>query len=276
MAVATLSLAATAWTQPPSPSVGAPAAERIFSGPGSGSAGHYVDQDRVELEVMEALLEAKRTLLRIDESRAEQAKLWRAYYEKMLHDGKVPEDRAVAARDDLLMMQEHVEAERAGLKVAGMRLRNARRRLERGDRAQSSGDQAPEDEEVLEALLEAKRSLLRAGESRAGQAKRASSHYEGLFRRGLATEDQVLAAKDDSLMMEAALAWGRADLKVAELRVKDARRLVSQGVMAADGVGRRLAELEERLVSAEMKADLLRHEVGRLRRELPRETHGAR
>jgi hypothetical protein len=230
----------------------------------------------VELEVMEALLEAKRTLLRIDESRAEQAKRWRAYYEKMLRDGKVPEDRTLAARDDVMMMQEHVEAERAELNVSEMRLRNARRRAERGDRSATSSDQAREDEEVLGALLDAKRALLRAGESRAAQARRENVRCEELFRMKMATEDQVLAAKDDALMMDAAVAWGRADLKVAELRVKDARRLASQGGTATDTVGRRMAEMEERLVSAEMKADLLRHEVGRLRRELPRETHGAR
>ena len=45
---------------------------------------------------------------------------------------------------------------------------------------------------------------------------------------------------------------------------------------ASDGAGRRLAELEERLAVSEKRADILQHEVGRLRRELPRETHGAR
>jgi hypothetical protein len=225
---------------------------------------------------MTSLLEAKRTLLRIDESRAEQAKRWDAYYEKMLRAGKLTEDRALAARDDLLMMREHVEAERAELKVAELRLRNARRRAEQGDRPPVSGDQAREDEEVLEALLAAKRSLLRVGESRAEQAKRVAAHFEGLFRRELATEDLVLAAKDDVLMMDAAVAWGRADLKVSELRVKEALRLASQGSTAVDVTSRRLAELEERLLASEMKADFLLHEVGRLRREVPRESHGAR
>jgi hypothetical protein len=275
-ALAAVSLAATAWAQPPAPSAGAPAAERAAPGPRSAHEGHDADQDRVGLEVAEALLEAKRTLLRIDESRAEQAKRWKAYYDKLVRDGKVTEDRALAASDDLLMMQEHVAAERAEVKVAEMRLRNARRRAERGGQSPGGGDQAREESEVLEALLDAKRALLRAGESRAEQARRAAAHYDGLFRRGMASEDQVLAATDDVLLMDAALAWGRAELRVAELRVKDARRLASQGGTAADGVGRRLAELEERLVGAEMKADLLRHEVGRLRRELPHETHGAR
>ncbi|MFO0892645.1 MAG: hypothetical protein U0790_26320 [Isosphaeraceae bacterium] len=274
--MAAVSLPATAQTQPASPSAGAPAPDRAAPGPGSAREGDDADQDRVGLEIMEVLLEAKRTLLRIDESRVDQANQWRAYYEKMLRDGKVPQDRTLAARDDILMLKEHVEAERAELKVAELRLRNARRRAQLGDRSPSGGDQAREDAEVLETLLEAKRALLRAGESRAEQARRAATRIEELFRRGMATEDEVLAARDDVLMMDAALAWGRAELKVAELRGKEARRLASQGGTAADGVGRRLAELEERLVGAEMKADILLHAVGRLRRELPRETPGAR
>jgi hypothetical protein len=60
------------------------------------------------------------------------------------------------------------------------------------------------------------------------------------------------------------------------MRVKNARRLAAHGGPAPDGAGRRLAELEERLAVAEMKADVLEHEVGRLRREVPRETRGAR
>jgi hypothetical protein len=275
LSVVAISLAETGWTQPPAPSAGAPAAERAAPGPGGAREGRDADQDRTGLDIAEALLEAKRTLLRIDESRAEQAKQWGAYYEKMLRDGKVPEDRALAARDDLLMMHDHVEAERAELKVAELRLTNARRRAEPGDRTPGGGDQAQEDAQALETLLKAKRAMLRAGESRAEQARRTAARYEGLFRRGMATEDLVLAARDDALMMDAAVAWGRAELRVAELRAKEARRRASQGP-AEDGVGRRLAELEERLVGAEMRADLLQHEVGRLRRELPRETHGAR
>jgi hypothetical protein len=92
----------------------------------------------------------------------------------------------------------------------------------------------------------------------------------------MVTEDRLLAARDDVLMMDSVLAWGRADLKVAEARVKNAQRLAAQGGPAADDAGRRLAELEERLLEAEMKADILQHEVGRLRRELPRETRGVR
>jgi hypothetical protein len=130
--------------------------------------------------------------------------------------------------------------------------------------------------EVLEAQLEAKRALLRVGEARAEQARRVEAHNERLFRGGMATEDLVLAARDDVLLMDSALAWGRADLTVTEIRVKSARRLAEHGGSTADGVGRRLADLEERVAVSEMKADVLQHEVGRLRRELPHETHGAR
>jgi hypothetical protein len=267
---------ASARGQPPSPAAGQPAAGTAPPAARSTRADQQADQARDGLDAMEALLEAKRALLRIDESRAEQAKRWKAHYETLVRDGKVTEDRALAARDDLLMMEGHVAAERAELRVAEMRVRYARRHAARRDQAAASADQDREDAEALEALLDAKCALLRAGESRAEQARRSEARYEGLFRRGMATEDQVIAARDDVLMMDAAVAWRRAELKVAELRVQDARRLAAHGGTAADGVGRRLAELEERLIGAEMKADVLQHEVGRLRRELPRETHGAR
>jgi hypothetical protein len=206
----------------------------------------------------------------------EQAKRWKDYYEKEVRAGKVTEDRLVAARDDVLMMESHVEAEQAELKVAELRLRNRRRHAAQGNSAGSGSDQAREDLEVLDALLEAKRALLRVGESRAEQAKRTEARYEREFRTGLATEDLVIAARDDVLVMESALAWGRADLKVAELGVENARRVAAQGGSSGDSTARRLAELEERLIEAEMRTDVLQHEVGRLRRELPRETHGAR
>jgi septal ring factor EnvC (AmiA/AmiB activator) len=137
-------------------------------------------------------------------------------------------------------------------------------------------DQARDELEVLEAQLEAKRTLLRIAESRMEQAKRWEAHYEKLLRDGKVTEDRLLAAKDDVLMMDAHIAGERADLKVAEMRVKQARRRVAYGEPAMSGLERRLAEMEQRLAANEVKLDLLQHEVGRLRRDLPHETHGAR
>jgi hypothetical protein len=278
-----VSVVANSRGQSPSPAQGAPAAKRATLGPGSGrddfdaaEARDGLEVIEAQLEVIEAQLEAKRSLVGIDESRAEQAKRWRAYYEKLVRNGRVIEDRLLAARDDVLMIDAHVAAERAQLKAAEIRVEFARRHPAQGDRAAGGAELAREELDELEAVLEAKRALLRVGESRVDQARRNEAHYDKLFRGGLATEDLVLAARDDKLMMDAVLAWGRADLKVAEIRVKNAKRLASHGGPASDGTGRRVAELEARLAAAEMKSDILQHEVGRLRRELPRESHGAR
>ncbi len=276
--VSVLYVATTAWCQQPSPAPtpGAPAAKRATPGQEGIRDDHDAAQDRNGLEVLEAQLEAKRALVHIDESRAEQSKRWRDYYERMVRDGRVMEDRMIAARDDVLMMDAQVATECAELKVAEIHVRYARGHAAQGDQAASEADQAREQLDELETLLEAKQNLLRLAESRAKQARRTEAHLQSEFRGGMATEDRVLAARDDVLLIDSILAWGRVDLKVAEIRLKNARQFASHGRPAKDSVSRRLAELEERLASAEMKADVLQHEVGRLRRELPRETHGAR
>ena len=136
----------------------------------------------------------------------------------------------------------------------------------------------PERDElaVLEVRLEAQRALLGIAEARREQAKRWEAHYEQLFRDRKVTEDRLLAAKDDVLMIEAHVAGERAELNVAEIRLGQARRRVANGEPAT-GVGeRRLAEVEQRLAGAERKIDQLQHEIGRLRRDVPRETSGAR
>jgi hypothetical protein len=254
----------------------ATATKQTTPGPGSVRDDRGAAQAPDMLVILEAHLEAKRTLLRIDESRVQQAKRWKDYYERMVRDGKVLEDRLLAAREDILMLDAHVAAERAELGVAETRLKYARLHAAHGDQAAGGVDRVREELEALQALLDAKRLLVQVGESRAAEAKRVRAHYEKLFRDGMATEDRVLAANDDVLLMEAILAWGRADLKVTELRVKDAQQLASSGRPAADAAERRLAAFEERLGEAEMRANLLQHEVGRLRRELPRESRGAR
>jgi hypothetical protein len=266
-----LPILANSWGQPPPR---APAAKSATQSPGSVSEDLDSVQDRDGVEVLEAQLEAKRTQLRIDESRAELAKRWKAYYEKLFRDGKVVEDRMLAAGDDVLMMDAHIAAERAELKVAELRAKYARQHAAPGDQASGSAERVREESDELEALLDAKRNLLRVAEARAAQARRVEAHYEKLFRSGVATDDLVLAAKDDVLLMDSLIAWGRVDLKVAELRVKNARRRASHGMSAADDAGRRLAELEQRVAVAEMKSDVLQHEVGRLRRQLPHEGRG--
>jgi hypothetical protein len=268
-------MAAKSRGQQPSTAPGAPAAQGAASGPG-GVRDDLDAQARDALEVLEAQLEAKRTLVRIDELRAENAKRWKDYYEKLASERRVMEDRMLAARDDVLMIDAHVMAERADLKAAEIRFKYDRRHTSPRNPAPSTAEQVQEQADVMESLLEAKRALLKVGESRVEQAKRSEAHYDKLFRDGLATYDLVLAAKDDVLMMDSLVAWGRADLKVAEIRAKNARRLASHPGPAANLADRRVAELEERLAVTEMKSDILQHEVGRLRRQLPHETRGYR
>ena len=235
VALSILSVVATSLGQPPSPTSGGLAAKGAAPGGGSGRDDLVAAQARDRLEVLEAQLEAKRSLLRIDDSRAEQAKRWRAYYEKLVRDGKVIEDRMLAARDDVLMMEAHVAAEQADLRVAEIRVKYALRHAEHGGQATAGAEQAREELDVLVALLKAKRDLLQVGEARAEQARRTESHYDKLFRSGMATDDLVLAARDNVLTIDSVLAWGRADVRVTEMRVKNARQLASRGGSAADG-----------------------------------------
>lgn len=264
-AVAIVTIAGSSWGQPPSPAQDAPASK----------SKDPVTRVHGPKQVLEAQLEARRALLRIDVERAEQARRWAAYYEKLAQDGKVLEDRVLAARDDLMMMDAHLAAERADLKVLEIRA-GVPQPLPATAAGASRVDPAGEELAVLGTMLDAKKALLRAAESRAERAKRMETHQEKLFRGGMATEDQVIAAKDDSLLTQAAVEWAKAGLKLTEVRVEAARRQAVGGEPAMDAVARRLLDLEDRLTVSEMKADVLQHEVGRLRRELPHETRGAR
>ena len=174
-ALSVLSVVSNTWgQQPPSTAQGQPAAKGATPGPGSQRKDVDDAQAREGLEVQEAQLEARRTLVRIDELRAEHAKRWKAYYEKMVREGKVIEDRMLAARDDVMMMDAHVAAERAELKVAEIRLKYARRNAGQGDQAARAADQAKEESDVLGALLDEKRRFSRSakpGPSRPGGRK---------------------------------------------------------------------------------------------------------
>jgi hypothetical protein len=264
-----LSLAANSWGQ----AATAPVGKGASPAPGS----NFDDvQARDRLEVLEAQLEAKRTLVQIDESRAEEAKRWRDYYEKRFQEGKAVANRVLATRDDDLLLDAHVMSKRADLKVAEIHLKYARQRVANPGQADTRAAQAREELEVLNAQLEAKRGLLRVAEARAEQAKQTATQYEKLFRDRLATEEMVITAKDNVLLMDALLAWGRADLKVAELRVTQAQRAAESGGATANSLVSEMSELEDRLAMSEMKTDVLQHEVGRLRRALRREAQGAR
>ncbi|MFO0908207.1 MAG: hypothetical protein U0794_07585 [Isosphaeraceae bacterium] len=128
--------------------------------------------------------------------------------------------------------------------------------------------QARDELEIHRAQLDLRRELLKNGEMRLEQARRWKKHFEELFRDGKVTEDRVLAASDDVLMMEAHVAAERSELRLAEVRLKQAEHRVNSGV-PLEGTDLRFLELSNRLQAIELTIDRLQHEVGRLRREQP-------
>ncbi len=184
--------------------------------------------------------------------------------------------RLHAAKDEDLMLAAHAAVGDAELKVAEIRVRYARKRADQPSNAADAGAEAREELGPLEAVLAAKQALLRASEARAAQSRQTESHYRQLFNDRMATEDMLISAQDDVLLMDAGLAWSQADVKLAESRVKKARRDAEGGDPGADGSGTGLTLLDQRLIQTEMKVAVLQHEVGRLRRAIPRETPGNR
>ncbi|MBY0396895.1 MAG: hypothetical protein K2X91_10570, partial [Thermoleophilia bacterium] len=128
---------------------------------------------------------------------------------------------------------------------------------------------ARDEMEVLKAQLEARRALLQIGEARLVKAKAWHDRYQALFRAGMVTDERLKAAKDDVLMMEAHVAGERAEVKLTELRLRQAQRRLDYGELPEDTADIRIAEMEHRLASMELQIDRLQHEVGRLRREVP-------
>ncbi len=270
-ALSVLSVVSKSWGQAQAPTAtaekgAAPAARSAFD----------AAQARDTVEVLEAQLEAKRLLVRIDDSRAEQAKKWRVYYERLVREGSVLAGRLHAAKEEDLMLAAHAAVGDAELKVAEIRVKYARKRADQPSNAADAAAQAREEVGALEAVFSAKQALLRASESRAAQSRQTEAHYRQLFRDRMATEDMLISAQDDVLLMDAGLAWSQADVKLAESRVKKARRDAEGGGQSADGSGTGLTLLDQRLIQTEMKVAVLQHEVGRLRRAIPRETPGNR
>lgn len=128
-------------------------------------------------------------------------------------------------------------------------------------------DQAREEVEFLKSNLDAQNALLRIDESRLQQAKSWKTHFEELFRKKEVTEDRLLAARDDILMFEAHLVGDRANVKLAELRLRQAQHRLDNGEFSTGHDDSRTSDLEKRLASMELKVEQLSAEVGRLRRE---------
>lgn len=90
------------------------------------------DEANEAIELLDMQLQTKRDLLQIGEKRLEDARHWKAHYASLLREGKVTEERYLAARDDVLMLEAHLASEKAELKADELRLKFARQRLEKG------------------------------------------------------------------------------------------------------------------------------------------------
>ena len=92
-----------------------------------------INQANEELELLQVQLEAKKAILRISEARLQEAKRRTARYEELFKSGRVPEERFLSAKDDMLMMEADVAGERAEIKAAEMRVNQAKRRITYGE-----------------------------------------------------------------------------------------------------------------------------------------------
>jgi chromosome segregation ATPase len=133
-------------------------------------------------------------------------------------------------------------------------------------------NQARENLEFLEFQLDTKRAQVKLAEARLDVARRWKTRYEKLFTGGHVTEERLLAAGDEVLMLEAHLAAEKAELKEAEMRAKYARRRLDYGEFPLNPVNERFDDIERRLSSLERKLDLIQHSLGHLNREVPPET----
>lgn len=92
-----------------------------------------INQAREEIELMELNLETRKAQLRLAEARLAESRRWRDRFEKLFRDGFASDERFIAARDDVLMHESRVAGEKAAVKEAEMRLRQAKRRLDYGE-----------------------------------------------------------------------------------------------------------------------------------------------
>jgi len=91
------------------------------------------NQAREEIEMLELQLETKRAQFRLAEARLAESRRWKALFEKLWKDGFTSEERYVAARDDALLHESRVEAEKSGVQEAELRVKQAKRRLAYGE-----------------------------------------------------------------------------------------------------------------------------------------------
>jgi multidrug resistance efflux pump len=92
-----------------------------------------INQAREEIEILELQLETRKAQLHLAEARLAEARRWKGLFEKLFRDGFASEERYLAARDDVLMHESRVAAEKAGVQEAELRVKQAKRRLDYGE-----------------------------------------------------------------------------------------------------------------------------------------------
>lgn len=127
-------------------------------------------------------------------------------------------------------------------------------------------NQAREEIELMDLQLETKRAQLRLAEARLAESRRWRDRIEKQFRDGFASDERLISARDDVLMHDSRVAWEKAAVQEAEMRVKQARRRLDYGEFPLVPQESRTAELEQRIAGLEKSVDLLQQEVGNLRR----------
>lgn len=132
-------------------------------------------------------------------------------------------------------------------------------------------NQAREEIELLELHLSTRKAQLKLAEARMAESRRWRDIFQKLHHDGFASEERYLAARDDVLMHESRVAWEKAAVQEAEMRVKQAKRRLEYGEFPITSHDSRIADLEQRLGSLERSVDLLQQEVGNLRRMVRRQ-----
>lgn len=136
-----------------------------------------INQAKEEIELLEMQLDAKHALLKIGGARLEEAKRWKDRYAGLLREGKVTEERYLAAKDDVLMLEAHLASEKADVRGAELRLKYAKRRLTYGEFGRSPVERRLAEAEQRLADAETKIDLLQHEVGRIRRLQAPESQY---------------------------------------------------------------------------------------------------
>ncbi len=102
-------------------------------GRGDPALDQRINQAREEIELLELQLATRKAQLQLAEARLAEARRWRDVFKKLFRDGFASEERFIAARDDVLMHEAHVAAEKGAVQEVELRVKQAKRRLDYGE-----------------------------------------------------------------------------------------------------------------------------------------------